>query len=48
VIEETLNFINQELTDKNGTFLSSLDADSKNTENALEEDVYYYFTKQEL
>ena len=48
VIEETLNFVNQELTDKNGAFFSSLDADSKNTQNELEEGAYYYFTKQEL
>ncbi|QXP70436.1 thioredoxin domain-containing protein [Polaribacter sp. R2A056_3_33] len=47
-IEETLDFVNQELTDKNGTFFSSLDADSKNIENELEEGAYYYFTKQEL
>ncbi|WP_282073890.1 thioredoxin domain-containing protein [Polaribacter atrinae] len=48
VIEETLNFVNQELTDQNGTFFSSLDADSKNKKNELEEGAYYYFTKQEL
>ena len=48
VIEETLGFVNKELTDKNGAFFSSLDADSKNTENKLEEGAYYYFTKQEL
>ncbi|WP_317044715.1 thioredoxin domain-containing protein [Polaribacter butkevichii] len=48
VIEETLSFVAQELTDQNGAFFSSLDADSKNTQNQLEEGAYYYFTKQEL
>ncbi|MCL7763753.1 thioredoxin domain-containing protein [Polaribacter sp. Z014] len=48
VIEETLDFVKNELTDQNGAFFSSLDADSKNTENELEEGAYYYFTKQEL
>ncbi|QVY67605.1 thioredoxin domain-containing protein [Polaribacter sp. Q13] len=48
VIEETLDFVKHELTDQNGAFFSSLDADSKNAENELEEGAYYYFTKQEL
>ncbi|APZ48008.1 thioredoxin domain-containing protein [Polaribacter reichenbachii] len=48
VIEETLNFVKQELTDKNGTFFSSLDADSKNENNQLEEGAYYYWTEKEL
>ncbi|MDX6746295.1 thioredoxin domain-containing protein [Polaribacter sp. PL03] len=48
VIEETLSFVEHELTDQNGAFFSSLDADSKNDENELEEGAYYYFTKQEL
>ncbi|MBU3012825.1 thioredoxin domain-containing protein [Polaribacter vadi] len=48
VIIETLNFVKLELTDKNGTFFSSLDADSKNNKNDLEEGAYYYWTAQEL
>ncbi|MEO9571963.1 MAG: thioredoxin domain-containing protein, partial [Polaribacter sp.] len=47
-IEETLNFVAKELTAKNGTFFSSLDADSKNHESKLEEGAYYYWTKKEL
>lgn len=48
IIIETLNFVKQELTDKNGTFFSSLDADSKNDKNELEEGAYYYWTVNEL
>ncbi|WP_299664969.1 thioredoxin domain-containing protein [uncultured Polaribacter sp.] len=48
VIIETLDFIKSELTAYNGAFYSSLDADSKNSKNELEEGAYYYWTKKEL
>ena len=48
VIKETLNFVKTELTAENGAFFSSLDADSKNLENELEEGAYYYWSKKEL
>ncbi len=43
VISETLEFINNELTSKEGLFFSSLDADSEN-----EEGKYYVWTQQEI
>jgi len=48
IIEETLSFVKNELTSPKGAFYSSLDADSKNNTNELEEGAYYYFTKKEL
>ncbi len=48
VIEETLNFIDKELTQKEGAFYSSLDADSKTEEGVLEEGVFYTWTKEAL
>ncbi|OAB80653.1 thioredoxin [Cochleicola gelatinilyticus] len=48
IIEETLSYIATEMTTNEGTFYSSLDADSKNLEGTLEEGAYYVFTKLEL
>ncbi|SDS24194.1 hypothetical protein SAMN04515667_1730 [Formosa sp. Hel1_31_208] len=48
IIDETLEFIDRDLTDENGAFYSSLDADSKTAEGELEEGAYYVWTKDEL
>ncbi|WP_370449387.1 thioredoxin domain-containing protein [Aquimarina sp. BL5] len=48
IVEETLKFIERELTHTNGAFYSSLDADSKNEEDELEEGIFYCWTKDEL
>jgi len=48
VIEETLQFVENELTDKTGAFYSSLDADSQNESGELKEGAYYVYTKSEL
>jgi uncharacterized protein YyaL (SSP411 family) len=48
VVTETLSFISNEMTSKEGAFFSSFDADSKNEDNALEEGVYYTWTKEKL
>jgi hypothetical protein len=48
IVYETLKFIERELTDKEGTFYSSLDADSNNTLGELEEGAFYVWTKDEL
>ncbi len=48
VIEETLDFIKNELTHTNGIFYSSLDADSNNSLNELEEGAFYVWKKDEL
>ena len=48
VVVETLNFIERELTDENGAFYSSLDADSLTENNELEEGAFYVWTKEEL
>lgn len=48
IVEETLKFIERELTHTNGAFYSSLDADSKNEEDELEEGIFYCWTKNEL
>jgi len=41
VVEETLQFVENELMDQTGAFYSSLDADSNNAESHLEEGAYY-------
>ena len=48
IVKETLAFIDAELNANNGAFYSSLDADSKDENNELEEGVFYSWTKQEL
>jgi uncharacterized protein YyaL (SSP411 family) len=48
VVEETLNFIALDLTNKEGGFYSSLDADSKDENGKLEEGAFYVFTSEEL
>jgi len=48
IVKETLDFVNDELNANNGAFYSSLDADSKNENNELEEGIFYTWTKQEL
>ena len=48
VVKETLNFVTDELNASNGAFYSSLDADSKNKNNELEEGAFYYWTSEEL
>ncbi len=48
VVEETLKFVSKELTSEEGAFYSSLDADSENAENKLEEGAFYVFSKEEL
>ncbi|MCZ4319623.1 thioredoxin domain-containing protein [Aequorivita viscosa] len=48
IVEETLNFITTDLTDEEGGFYSSLDADSKDENGNLEEGAFYVFTSEEL
>jgi len=48
VVIETLDFIEKELTQKEGAFYSSIDADSNTEDGVLEEGVYYTWTKEEL
>ncbi len=48
IIEETLDFVERELTSDDGSFYSSLDADSKTIEGQLKEGEYYKWTKEEL
>ncbi len=48
VVLETLDFVKRELTHEEGTFYSSLDADSTTPEGKLEEGAFYVWTKKEL
>lgn len=48
VVYETLAFVKRELTNSDGTFYSSLDADSTTPEGELEEGAFYVWTKEEL
>ncbi|NER12642.1 DUF255 domain-containing protein [Leptobacterium flavescens] len=48
IVYETLDFVKRELTNKEGAFYSSLDADSNNEEGELEEGAYYVWKKEEL
>jgi len=47
-VYKTLEFIERELTDKDGAFYSSLDADSNNKKGELVEGAYYVWTQDEL
>ena len=47
-VEETISFVTEELMAPNHGFYSSLDADSLNAENKLEEGAYYVWTVSEL
>ena len=48
VVLETLEFIKRKMTNSEGAFYSSLDADSLTKEGELEEGAYYVFNKNEL
>ncbi|MEX0315267.1 MAG: thioredoxin domain-containing protein [Allomuricauda sp.] len=48
VVEETIDFVKEELLDENSGFYSSLDADSLDEHGELEEGAYYVWTKEEL
>ncbi|RIA10235.1 hypothetical protein OE09_2090 [Flavobacteriaceae bacterium MAR_2010_72] len=48
VIVETLEFVKRELTNKEGAFYSSLDADSLTPEGELTEGAFYVWKKDEL
>lgn len=48
VVMETLDFVKRELTNSEGGFYSSLDADSKDENGKLEEGAFYVFTSEEL
>lgn len=48
VAEQSIAFVLEELADQNGGFYSSLDADSLDENNELEEGVYYVWTAEEL
>ncbi|SHI81469.1 thioredoxin domain-containing protein [Aquimarina spongiae] len=48
VVYETLDFVQRELTNKEGAFYSSLDADSKTAAGELEEGAFYIWNKEEL
>ncbi|MFD1094200.1 thioredoxin domain-containing protein [Salegentibacter chungangensis] len=48
VVEQSLQFIKEELTDESGVFYSAWDADSLNEKGTSEEGAYFVWTKQEL
>jgi len=48
IVYETLEFISKELTNKEGAFYSSLDADSTTETGELEEGAFYIWTQKEL
>ena len=48
VVLETLEFIKRKMTNSEGAFYSSLDADSLTKEGELEEGAYYIFNENEL
>ncbi|WP_300439257.1 thioredoxin domain-containing protein [Christiangramia sp.] len=48
VVETSLEFISEEMTDNSGAFYSALDADSEYENGKKEEGAYYVWTKKEL
>ena len=48
IIKETLEYTKREMTNSDGAFYSSLDADSNNKLGELEEGAYYVWQKEEL
>jgi hypothetical protein len=48
IVYQTLQFIERELTNTEGAFYSSLDADSLNNDSKLQEGAYYVWTQKEL
>lgn len=48
VVDETIRFVKEELTDESHGFYSSLDADSIDDKGALEEGAYYVWKKEVL
>lgn len=48
VVNESLQYVANEMTHQNGAFYSSLDADSKTPDGELEEGTYYVYTEQEI
>ena len=48
VVEDSLNFIKEELTDASGAFYSALDADSLNEKGKNEEGAFYTWSREEL
>ncbi|WP_460189634.1 thioredoxin domain-containing protein [Urechidicola sp. KH5] len=48
IVEETLAFVERELTNNEGAFYSSLDADSTTPEGELEEGAFYIWTESKL
>lgn len=48
IVYETLEFVSRELTNSEGAFYSSLDADSMTKKGELEEGAFYVWTKEEL
>ncbi len=48
VVEQSIGFVQEELSDESGGFYSSLDADSSNENDELEEGAYYVWTKAAL
>ena len=48
VVEESIAFVMEELSDSNGGFYSSLDADSETSKGELEEGAFYVWKEKEL
>ncbi|MCH9660212.1 MAG: thioredoxin domain-containing protein, partial [Bacteroidetes bacterium] len=48
IVTETLTYVAREMTNNEGAFYSSLDADSENEFGALEEGAYYIYKEEEL
>ncbi|MFP4847052.1 thioredoxin domain-containing protein [Winogradskyella sp. PE311] len=48
IVQETLSFVESDMSADNGSFYSALDADSERLDGELEEGAYYVWTKEEL